>query len=129
MAVPSTFRQWIFERPLRADIFTPDCLAFRELPMPEPEPSQALVRVRLINIHSATRSRMASGATRQGETDRSNYACAEVAKSRDPAFREGDVLHSLADTSRARQLLGYEPTHSIEEGLDEALDWYERSLS
>jgi len=45
------------------------------------------------------------------------------------AFREGDVLHSLADTTRARQLLGYEPTHSIEEGLDEALDWYERSLS
>jgi UDP-N-acetylglucosamine 4-epimerase len=44
-------------------------------------------------------------------------------------FREGDVLHSLADTSRARQLLGYEPTHSIEQGLDEALDWYERSLS
>jgi len=44
-------------------------------------------------------------------------------------FREGDVLHSLADTTRARQLLGYESTHSIEQGLDEALDWYERSLS
>ncbi|MCG6928113.1 MAG: SDR family oxidoreductase [Acidobacteria bacterium] len=44
-------------------------------------------------------------------------------------FRDGDVLHSLADTTRARQLLGYEPTHSIEQGLDEALDWYERSLS
>ena len=44
-------------------------------------------------------------------------------------FREGDVLHSLADTTRARKLLGYEPTHSIEDGLDEALDWYERSLS
>jgi UDP-N-acetylglucosamine 4-epimerase len=44
-------------------------------------------------------------------------------------FREGDVLHSLADTTRARQLLGYEPTHSIEQGLDEALDWYEKSLS
>jgi len=44
-------------------------------------------------------------------------------------FRDGDVLHSLADTTKARQLLGYEPTHSIEQGLDEALDWYERSLS
>jgi UDP-N-acetylglucosamine 4-epimerase len=44
-------------------------------------------------------------------------------------FREGDVLHSLADTVRARQLLGYAPSHSIEQGLDEALDWYERSLS
>jgi len=28
----------------------------------------------------------------------------------------------------SRRLLGYEPTHSIEQGLDEALDWYERSL-
>lgn len=39
-------------------------------------------------------------------------------------FRKGDVRHSLADTSKARRLLGYEPTHSVEEGLKEALDWY-----
>jgi UDP-N-acetylglucosamine 4-epimerase len=42
--------------------------------------------------------------------------------------RPGDVMHSLADIGKARRLLGYEPTHSIEQGLDEALDWYERSL-
>jgi UDP-N-acetylglucosamine 4-epimerase len=39
-------------------------------------------------------------------------------------FRSGDVRHSLADISRARTLLGYEPTHSVQEGLEEALDWY-----
>lgn len=39
-------------------------------------------------------------------------------------FREGDVLHSYADISRARRVLGYEPTHSLEQGLDEALPWY-----
>jgi UDP-N-acetylglucosamine 4-epimerase len=44
-------------------------------------------------------------------------------------FRMGDVLHSLADIDKARRLLGYEPTHTLEQGLDEALDWYERSLS
>ncbi len=44
------------------------------------------------------------------------------------AFRSGDVMHSLADVGKARRLLGYEPTHSIEQGLDESLDWYERSL-
>jgi UDP-N-acetylglucosamine 4-epimerase len=44
-------------------------------------------------------------------------------------FRTGDVLHSLADIGKARRLLGYEPTHTLEQGLDEALDWYERSLS
>ncbi|HSD66880.1 MAG TPA: SDR family oxidoreductase [Vicinamibacteria bacterium] len=42
--------------------------------------------------------------------------------------RPGDVMHSLADIGKARRLLGYEPTHSIEQGLDESLDWYERNL-
>jgi len=40
-------------------------------------------------------------------------------------FRAGDVLHSLADIEKARRLLGYDPTHTIERGLDESLEWYE----
>jgi UDP-N-acetylglucosamine 4-epimerase len=43
--------------------------------------------------------------------------------------RPGDVMHSLADIGKARRLLGYEPTHSIGQGLDESLDWYERGSS
>jgi len=43
-------------------------------------------------------------------------------------FRPGDVMHSLADIGKARRLLGYEPTHTIERGLDESLAWYERNL-
>jgi UDP-N-acetylglucosamine 4-epimerase len=39
-------------------------------------------------------------------------------------FRAGDVRHSLADTTKARQLLGYEPTHRIGEGLQHAMAWY-----
>ena len=39
-------------------------------------------------------------------------------------FRPGDVRHSQADISKARRLLGYCPTHSVEQGLGEALDWY-----
>ncbi len=42
--------------------------------------------------------------------------------------RAGDVMHSLANIEKARRLLGYEPTHSIEQGLDESLNWYERNL-
>ncbi len=42
--------------------------------------------------------------------------------------RPGDVLHSLADISKASRLLGYAPTHSIERGLDESLPWYETHL-
>ncbi|MHB8893738.1 MAG: NAD-dependent epimerase/dehydratase family protein [Candidatus Geothermincolia bacterium] len=40
-------------------------------------------------------------------------------------FRAGDVLHSQADIGKARRLLGYEPTHTIAQGLTESLGWYE----
>lgn len=43
-------------------------------------------------------------------------------------FRAGDIRHSLADTSKARAALGYAPTHTVGEGLREALDWYASSL-
>jgi len=39
-------------------------------------------------------------------------------------FRAGDVRHSLADISKSANLLGYEPTHTIKEGLEEAINWY-----
>jgi UDP-N-acetylglucosamine/UDP-N-acetyl-alpha-D-glucosaminouronate 4-epimerase len=39
-------------------------------------------------------------------------------------FRAGDVKHSLADISKAKRLLGYEPTHRISEGMEIALGWY-----
>lgn len=40
------------------------------------------------------------------------------------AERAGDVRHSLADISRARTLLGYEPRVQIKQGLDMAAAWY-----
>jgi UDP-N-acetylglucosamine/UDP-N-acetylgalactosamine 4-epimerase len=43
-------------------------------------------------------------------------------------FRAGDVRHSQADIGKARRLLGYEPTHTVEQGLDEALEWYKHNL-
>ena len=39
-------------------------------------------------------------------------------------FRPGDVRHSHADITKAQSLLGYQPTHNIEQGLDETLEWY-----
>lgn len=38
--------------------------------------------------------------------------------------RQGDVLHSLADISKAKQLLEYEPLVTIKEGLAQTFDWY-----
>jgi UDP-N-acetylglucosamine 4-epimerase len=39
-------------------------------------------------------------------------------------FRAGDVRHSQADISRISGRLGYRPTHTVREGLAEALEWY-----
>jgi nucleoside-diphosphate-sugar epimerase len=44
---------------------------------------------------------------------------------RDP--RTGDVRHSLADISKARQYLGYEPQVGLDEGLRLTLDWWKQS--
>jgi len=37
--------------------------------------------------------------------------------------RPGDVLHSFADVTLARETLGYKPTVSLEEGLERTLEW------
>lgn len=39
-------------------------------------------------------------------------------------FRTGDVRHSQADIRKAQRLLGYEPTHRMRDGLQEAMGWY-----
>ncbi|WDP84470.1 MAG: SDR family oxidoreductase [Desulfobacter sp.] len=39
-------------------------------------------------------------------------------------FRAGDVRHSLADISKARHLLGYDPQYSVKQGMDLASEWY-----
>jgi UDP-N-acetylglucosamine 4-epimerase len=44
-----------------------------------------------------------------------------VAPPRHVDFRAGDVRHSLADISLARRLLGYAPTHTVDEGIVETV--------
>ncbi len=39
-------------------------------------------------------------------------------------FRAGDIRHSLADIGRARDWLGYAPTHGVREGLAHSAAWY-----
>lgn len=39
-------------------------------------------------------------------------------------FRPGDVRHSQADIGKAARLLGYVPSHTIVEGISEAMPWY-----
>ena len=39
-------------------------------------------------------------------------------------FRAGDVRHSQADVGKAQRLLGYAPTHRIQDGIGVAMPWY-----
>ena len=66
------------------------------------------------------------------EAIRGALAGCGVAYGREPVYREfrpGDVRHSLADVSAARELLGYCPTHDLAAGLAAAMPWYVRNLS
>lgn len=43
-------------------------------------------------------------------------------------FRAGDVRHSQADIGKAASLIGYQPTHQIQDGIAQAMPWYLASL-
>ncbi|MCZ2395470.1 MAG: SDR family oxidoreductase [Chitinophagales bacterium] len=43
-------------------------------------------------------------------------------------LRAGDIPHSLASIEKAKRLLGYEPSHDIKKGLQEAVRWYWENL-
>ena len=49
---------------------------------------------------------------------------APIASPVNGVLRPGDVRHSLADVEKARQLIGYLPSHDVRRGLDETVTWY-----
>ncbi|GEK88413.1 UDP-N-acetylglucosamine 4-epimerase [Alkalibacterium putridalgicola] len=54
-----------------------------------------------------------------------------LGKSIEPKFgpeRAGDIKHSNADISKAKEMLGYSPDWSFEKGIEEAIDWYKENL-
>jgi len=42
--------------------------------------------------------------------------------------RAGDIPHSQASVEKAKRLLGYSPTHTVAEGLEEAVEWFRNNL-
>ena len=42
--------------------------------------------------------------------------------------RVGDIKHSNADISKARELLGYDPEYSFADGIKLAIEWYKANL-
>jgi UDP-N-acetylglucosamine 4-epimerase len=57
--------------------------------------------------------------------------CKALDKEIEPIFgpdRPGDIKHSNADISKAREMLGYDPEWSFERGIEAAIDWYRENL-
>lgn len=54
-----------------------------------------------------------------------------IGKDIEPNFgpdRAGDIKHSNADISKAREMLGYDPDYDFDSGLKLAIDWYVENL-
>ena len=54
-----------------------------------------------------------------------------VTYTKEPVYREfraGDVRHSQASIEKIKSLLGYQPTHKIDEGIKLSIEWYKRNI-
>ena len=57
--------------------------------------------------------------------------CRALARQIEPNFgpeRAGDIKHSNADISKAKQFLGYEPDYDFAKGIVLAMEWYKNNL-
>lgn len=57
--------------------------------------------------------------------------CQALGIEREPHFgpdRAGDIKHSNADISKAKNLLGYDPEFDFDKGIQLAIDWYKENL-
>lgn len=60
-----------------------------------------------------------------------NSLCKALGKEIGPIFgpdRKGDIKHSNADISKAKEMLGYNPSWSFERGIEAAIEWYRENL-
>lgn len=58
--------------------------------------------------------------------------CKALDKNIKPIFgqvRTGDIMHSNADISKAKELLGYKPDYNFSRGLSLTIQWYRENLS
>jgi len=65
--------------------------------------------------------------TLKGNLARFNPAIGTLEQEYGP-YREGDIPHSLASIDKARQLIGYDPQYSAQQGFELACEWYWQNL-
>lgn len=124
MTLPETMRRWVYTKPMVDGTVTPEQFALVEEPMPQPAEGESLVRVKLMGMHPRVRISMAPGGTLQLGQSETDFACAEVVQSRDPALREGDLIacqtgwQDYALVSSASGPVGYAPPSSAVKALN-----------
>ncbi|MDF2613505.1 MAG: biosynthesis protein WbpP [Clostridia bacterium] len=60
-----------------------------------------------------------------------NSLCKALGKDIEPIFspdRKGDIKHSHADISKAKEMIDYDPSWSFERGIEAAIKWYKENL-
>jgi UDP-N-acetylglucosamine 4-epimerase len=58
--------------------------------------------------------------------------CEYLGKDIEPVFapsRQGDILHSNADITKAKEMLGYDPHWDFDSGLKASIEWYREALA
>jgi dTDP-L-rhamnose 4-epimerase len=73
----------------------------------------------VLNIGSGRASTVMEIAAALGEA----LHCSDIEPEVTRKFRVGDIRHCFADISLARQVLGYAPRVSLEQGLEELVEW------
>jgi dTDP-L-rhamnose 4-epimerase len=80
---------------------------------------------RALNVGSGTAWTVRDIAARLGRVLDRQYMDAEITG----RYRAGDIRHCFADIGEARQLLGFEPQVTLEEGLVELAGWLEGQVA
>ena len=115
---PKTYKKWVYDKPMVDGKLTEAQFKMLEQPLPNIEQGKCLIEVKVLNVHSATRSRLGA-STKLGDTDKSNYACARVLQSRDKTFKEGDIIACQAGwqthqvISSEDESIGYGPANEM----------------
>ena len=92
---------------------------------------EANLRACLAPSEAAGRSFNIAWGGREYLIDIYDTLCEALGKDIPPLFapdRLGDIKHSNADISLAKELLGYDPDWDFEKGIREAIEWYRENL-
>jgi dTDP-L-rhamnose 4-epimerase len=80
---------------------------------------------RVFNVGSGQAFTVREVAERMGRALNKPHIRAEITGK----YRVGDIRHCFADISLARKVLGYEPKHTLEDGLVELAEWLEGQVA